>query len=383
MGEKDNRQRGSVYMNICYQILDDIIKDKYSVGDLIPTQNELSERFHVSRATIREAVKELIRRGVLKAVKGKGTFVITKPGEITKDNRLDGFSGLRFRNIGREVHSKVIVIEEIPADKKLSNKLIVPQGDLITHIRRVRYVDLIPLCVDDAYLASRYLKGIDFHKEDLVTGSLYKILEKKADIYFDFVEEKYRAVSCPEELADYLEISHGEPVLAIERISCDEFGKPIEYCENYERSDLFSTVIQSRRSTQKTVEKDIYDKILGAFLGAAAGNALGAVTERMSPAEILEKYGCYIESFETAEGKEEGKKQAGTVTDSFSQAYFLAFELVKCNGNVTAERRKTVFWPGPNTRNTEMKQNRKSTRQLSGGKRTGNLMFPHRKMNII
>ena len=343
MGEKDNRQRGSVYMNICYQILDDIIKDKYSVGDLIPTQNELSERFHVSRATVREAIKELIRRGVLKAVKGKGTFVITKPGEITKDNRLDGFSGLRFRNIGREVHSKVIVIEEIPADKKLSNKLIIPQEDLVTHIRRVRYVDMIPLCVDDAYLATRYLKGIDFHKENLVTGSLYKVLETKADIYFDFVEEKYRAVSCPEELADYLEISHGEPVLAIERISCDEFGKQIEYCENYERSDLFSTVIQSRRSTQKTVEKDIYDKILGSFLGAAAGDALGAVTERKSSAEILETFGGYVGSFEIFGKKGDDTSGTGAVTDSFSQAYFLALELIKCSGHVTGEAEKNAL----------------------------------------
>lgn len=42
MDEEGKRQRGSVYMNICYQIIDDIVKNKYSVGDLIPTQNELS-----------------------------------------------------------------------------------------------------------------------------------------------------------------------------------------------------------------------------------------------------------------------------------------------------------------------------------------------------
>ena len=42
MDKTDKRQRGSVYMNICYQIIDDIVKNKYSVGDLIPTQDRKS-----------------------------------------------------------------------------------------------------------------------------------------------------------------------------------------------------------------------------------------------------------------------------------------------------------------------------------------------------
>ena len=172
MDEEGKRQRGSVYMNICYQIIDDIVKNKYSVGDLIPTQNELAEKFQVSRTTIREAVMELIRRNILRAVKGKGTFVVAKPGELARNSHTEGFSGAQFRNIGREVHSRVILIEEISADKKLSNKLVVPEKSSITHIRRIRYVDLIPLCVDDAYLVTGYLGGIDFSKEDLETGSL-------------------------------------------------------------------------------------------------------------------------------------------------------------------------------------------------------------------
>lgn len=338
MGEKDNRQRGSVYMNICYQIIDDIVKDKYSVGDLIPTQVELAEKFQVSRATVREAIKELIRRGVLKTVKGKGTFVIAKPGEIVKDDRLEGFSGLHFRNIGRKMHSEVILIEDISADKNLSNKLLIPLESPVVHIKRVRYVDLIPLCIDDAYLAAKYLKGIDFKKENLETGSLYKVLEQKAGIYFDYVEEKFRAVRCPDEVVDYLGISAGEPVLSIARISCDEYGNPIEYCENYERSDLFSTVIQSRRRTRKTVEKDIYDKMLGAFIGAAAGDALGALTEKKSPAMILSDFGDFIDGFdELPDVIPLTNRPVGTVTDAFSLAYFLAIELTKCNGMVTEE----------------------------------------------
>ena len=58
---KDSKKK-SVYMHICYQIIEDIIKGKYEVGDVIPTQNELAESFEVSRTTVREAIKELIHR---------------------------------------------------------------------------------------------------------------------------------------------------------------------------------------------------------------------------------------------------------------------------------------------------------------------------------
>lgn len=344
MVETGKRQRGSVYMNICYQIIDDIVKNKYSVGDLIPTQNELAEKFQVSRTTIREAVKELIRRNILKAVKGKGTFVVAKPGELARNSHTEGFSGAQFRNIGREVHSKVILIEEIPADKKLSNKLIVPEKSSITHIRRIRYVDLIPLCVDDAYLVTKYLGGIDFLKEDLETGSLYKILEEKAGIYFRYVEEKYRAVGCSKEFAAYLGISANEPVLGIEMISCDEFGKPVEYCENYERSDLFYTVIQFRKTAQKKIKKNIYDKILGAFLGAASGDALGALgkEDALDGSQAEQCMKVFTENAQKMD-EEDLRQKNGSVTEVFSLAYFLALEMVKWSGGVSEDGVRNVF----------------------------------------
>jgi ADP-ribosylglycohydrolase/DNA-binding GntR family transcriptional regulator len=336
MESSGNQNQRSVYMKICYQLIDDIINEKYMIGDAIPTQNELSEIFHVSRATVREAIKELIRREILKTVKGKGTFVVTKPDEVGRAERTAGFSGAQFRNMGREKHSEIISIRDVPADKLLSSNLMVPQGTVITNVKRVRYVDKTPMCVDDSFLVKRYIGAIDFSRENLETGSLYKILETKANIVFDFIEEKFRAISCPERIADYLQINSGEPILHIKRISYDEFGRIVEYCENFERSDLFSTVIQSRRSARKEIKKEMYDKIIGCILGAAAGDALGAITENSTTEDIINKYGHYVDDFlPSADHSRFVCREAGSVTDNFSLAYFTAVELIKCNGSVS------------------------------------------------
>ena len=47
------------------------------VGEKIPNEFELSERFNVSRNTIREAVKILASKGVLDVRQGAGTFVLS------------------------------------------------------------------------------------------------------------------------------------------------------------------------------------------------------------------------------------------------------------------------------------------------------------------
>lgn len=59
-------------------------------GDKLPNEVELSQQLGVSRATLREAIRELAARGVLEVRRGRGTFV----SEEVADIEDFGFSGL-------------------------------------------------------------------------------------------------------------------------------------------------------------------------------------------------------------------------------------------------------------------------------------------------
>lgn len=54
-----------------------ILDEPIQVGEKIPNEYELTERFQVGRSTVREAVKELVSRGVLEVRRGDGTYVIS------------------------------------------------------------------------------------------------------------------------------------------------------------------------------------------------------------------------------------------------------------------------------------------------------------------
>ena len=64
-------------------------------GDKLPNEVELSQQLGVSRATLREAIRELAARGVLEVRRGRGTFV----SEEVADIEDFGFSGLERRSI--------------------------------------------------------------------------------------------------------------------------------------------------------------------------------------------------------------------------------------------------------------------------------------------
>ncbi len=51
------------------------IEKRFSAGDKLPNENELSEELNVSRTTLREAIRTLVAYNVLEIQRGKGTFV--------------------------------------------------------------------------------------------------------------------------------------------------------------------------------------------------------------------------------------------------------------------------------------------------------------------
>ena len=75
-----------------------IQNEPVNVGEKIASENELAQRFNVSRNTLREAVKILVSKGVLDVKRGSGTFVTSSstidddPLRLGRYNLLLNFS---------------------------------------------------------------------------------------------------------------------------------------------------------------------------------------------------------------------------------------------------------------------------------------------------
>lgn len=78
---QDNRT-SSLAEQVADQINQVIMDQNINAGEKLPNEFELAARLNVGRGTIREAVKLLVARNCLEIRRGKGTFVVEKPGQI-------------------------------------------------------------------------------------------------------------------------------------------------------------------------------------------------------------------------------------------------------------------------------------------------------------
>lgn len=67
--------RRNLHEQITDRIQDMILSRSFRPGDRLPTEQQLADQFGVSRTAVREAVKALAERGLVRVRQGQGTFV--------------------------------------------------------------------------------------------------------------------------------------------------------------------------------------------------------------------------------------------------------------------------------------------------------------------
>lgn len=81
MSQAVNRERRvPCYQQCAAFIAQSIEEGRYSIGEFLPPERELSRQFCVNRLTLRKGLQELVKRGVLESVPGSGNRVVLKQG---------------------------------------------------------------------------------------------------------------------------------------------------------------------------------------------------------------------------------------------------------------------------------------------------------------
>ena len=83
------------------------VEKRFSVGDKLPNELELSEELNVSRTTLREAIRILVAYGMLEIRRGKGTYVTQKAFEQPQD--LEQLSSIKVN--ARDLYEMRLIFE--------------------------------------------------------------------------------------------------------------------------------------------------------------------------------------------------------------------------------------------------------------------------------
>ena len=228
-----------LYHQLKTLILQEIEAGRWQPDQQLPTEEQLSARFRVSKITVRQALRELANLGWVRREQGRGTFV-QKPALEEGPRKLTGFTA-EMRDHGLNATSQVLDKGVIPAPADVAAKLRIAPNDRVFCLRRLRLADGMPLGVQTAYLPFEMLPGID--EVPFTDVSLYGLLESRYDLHPVSAKETLIAVVVAGEDANLLRVPPGSPALAAERITFLAQGQPLEYAQSIMRGDRYKVVL--------------------------------------------------------------------------------------------------------------------------------------------
>lgn len=204
-----------------------ILSGELGAGDKLPPQQEMAESFGVTLMTLRQALAALEADGLLRAERGRGTFISDRPVDIRFDN-LSSFVA-QMQAAGVAMRTDVLAVDHLDAEAPVADGLAVNPGDPVVCATRLRSADGVAFSLQRSFFAAGVLPVEA--AADLVEVSLYDLFESTVGLSVAEARESMTGVSLSSDDASVLGAEVGSAAILSIRISVTQFGQPFLYDE--------------------------------------------------------------------------------------------------------------------------------------------------------
>lgn len=224
MNKIDKKSNIPLYMQLV-DIFVEQIESNFEEGTKLDSEREICSKYNISRTTVRQALDELVKRGYLNKIQGKGNFISQK--KLNQNlNEFYSFTE-EMKKLGKVPESKILTFEIMLSNTKIAKKLNINKDDLIYKITRIRIADEIPMMYEITYLP--YDRFLNLTNEILLSCSMYEIFRYQYNIKISHAEEILEPVLINRLESLYLNISEGSPGLKISRTTYNSDNEIVEY----------------------------------------------------------------------------------------------------------------------------------------------------------
>jgi GntR family transcriptional regulator len=235
-----------LYSQVRERLRERIADGTYAPQARLPAESEIGAFFGVSRITVRQALGDLQKEGLIVKVPGKGTFVAqARPSQELA--RLEGFGEAMSRK-GHRIVNRVTRHAQVAAAPDVAARLALAPGAPVTEIRRVRRLDHEPVSFEITYLPTSI--GERLRGENLAERDIFLILETDYGIALSHADVRIGAVNADAALAAALRVEPGAALLRIERLTWTADGVPLDFEYLYVRGEAFEYALRLPRHPQ-------------------------------------------------------------------------------------------------------------------------------------
>lgn len=202
----------------------------------LPSESEMTAAYGVSRITVRQALGDLQKEGLIVRLQGKGAFV-SQPQASQQLNRLQGLAEALAPQ-GQAVHSKRLSMQRLQAPPGIAAQLGLAPRTEVYRLVTLRYLDRQPLSVNVSHFVARL--GERVARIDLSGRDLIEVLERDLGQPVARADVEIRAEAMPARAARLLKVQAGEPALKVHRVLRAGDGAALQTETATYRADVFS-----------------------------------------------------------------------------------------------------------------------------------------------
>jgi GntR family transcriptional regulator, N-acetylglucosamine utilization regulator len=247
----DRRSIIPLYYQLATLLKDQVTTGLHSgeliTGDKISSERDLMQQYGLSRNTVRKAIDELVKDGVIYKGQGQGNYIVT--ANFAVQSRIDTFAehNLLIQRAGYTPSYKLIKTDERIPGSVVQSKLVLQPDEKVKRIKKVFYADGRPAILSTDYLPLKDnesdLEDIEHHGHEF-----FDFLEEKRRQHIDFILADIFPVNATHEISELLDCAEGTPLLLLHELMLDPSQeKPILFAENYYLTEFIHFSILRRR----------------------------------------------------------------------------------------------------------------------------------------
>ncbi len=220
--------------------------EQLSVGQAIPSERQLSADLGVSRLTVRAALDDLVRQGLLVRRRGSGTFV-SEP-KIAQELTMTSFTE-DMRRRGMVPGSRTIELKTQPAGAWLGRILHVSPSESLIVIKRLRLADHETMAIETLHVRASLVP--DLSAADLEDHSFYALLTERYGLDIVGGHQTIEPTVTNEEESELLGVPLHSPAFLFERTTRSPDGQIVEYVRSIYRGDRYRLVTELSRDLRR------------------------------------------------------------------------------------------------------------------------------------
>ena len=236
-------RRPSLVDQVRQGLLDDLVAGNLEPGAKLPNENDLAERFAVSRATVREAVLGLMDAGYLSRRHGSGTYVTKPPRSRHALDTTVSYTAM-IREAGHEPGETVISKTRRAPTEHERSQLDLGEDEPVLELERVRLADGRPVIYSRDRIPAALLRDV---ADEALDSSLYAILDA-AGHPVSRASAELLPVLADTKLSRLLEVKRGTPLLHIDQVDYDIRSRAVMLSLEWHVADAFELIVNRRHS---------------------------------------------------------------------------------------------------------------------------------------